>query len=259
MFKFSILNSKREETKAMESKRAYRFMQGKDWGFKKFIRRDYLMDEAHGLLPDDKLTLYCEVSVVADSVNISGQNNQVQFKIPDCRLSDDLGALFDQSRFSDVTLAACGAEYKAHKAILAARSAVFAAMFEHEMEEKKHNRVEIRDMDKDVLGEMLRFIYTGKANNLDKLADDLLAAADKVMSKFIWKKKTFRLIDFLFTRDSTILNVWRSCVRRRFVPTWVSIRRPMFSFLPTCIRPVNWKLTLLTLSTRKLFFSSFVL
>lgn len=45
-----------------ESQRAYRFVQGKDWGFKKFIRRDFLMDEANGLLPDDKLTIFCEVS-----------------------------------------------------------------------------------------------------------------------------------------------------------------------------------------------------
>ena len=49
------------------------FFLGKDWGFKKFIRRDFLIDEANGLLPDDKLTLFCEVSVVADSINISGQ------------------------------------------------------------------------------------------------------------------------------------------------------------------------------------------
>jgi hypothetical protein len=61
-FKFSILNAKREETKAMESQRAYRFVQGKDWGFKKFIRRDFLLDEANGLLPEDKLTIFCEVS-----------------------------------------------------------------------------------------------------------------------------------------------------------------------------------------------------
>lgn len=60
-FKFSILNAKREETKAMESQRAYRFVQGKDWGFKKFIRRDFLLDEANGLLPEDKLTIFCEV------------------------------------------------------------------------------------------------------------------------------------------------------------------------------------------------------
>lgn len=178
-FKFSILNAKREETKAMESQRAYRFVQGKDWGFKKFIRRDFLFDEANGLLPDDKLTLFCEVSVVADSVNVSGQTSTTQFKVPDCRLSDDLGVLWEQSRFSDVILCIQGKEFQAHKAILAARSPVFHAMFEHEMEEKKANRVEIKDVEYEVLREMLRFVYTGKAPNLERMADDLLAAADK--------------------------------------------------------------------------------
>lgn len=195
--------------------RAYRFVQGKDWGFKKFIRRDFLLDEANGLLPEDKLTIFCEVSVVADSVNISGQSNIIQFKVPECKLSEDLGNLFDNERFSDVTLAVGGREFQAHKAILAgtyislpllflfyfifvelgistsfnrlcifesaARSPVFAAMFEHEMEERKQNRVAISDVDHDVLKEMLRFIYTGKAPNLEKMADDLLAAADKVL------------------------------------------------------------------------------
>ncbi|XP_050545491.1 protein roadkill isoform X3 [Daktulosphaira vitifoliae] len=183
-FKFSILNAKREETKAMESQRAYRFVQGKDWGFKKFIRRDFLLDEANGLLPDDKLTIFCEmtrlqVSVVADSVNISGQSNAVQFKVPECRLPDDLGNLFEVQKFSDVTLSVSGREFQAHKAILAARSPVFAAMFEHEMEERKQNRVAITDVDHEVLREMLRFIYTGRAANLERMADDLLAAADK--------------------------------------------------------------------------------
>nr|CAD7444393.1 unnamed protein product [Timema bartmani] len=183
-FKFSILNAKREETKAMESQRAYRFVQGKDWGFKKFIRRDFLLDEANGLLPDDKLTIFCEVgflhvSVVADSVNISGQSNAIQFKVPECRLSDDLGLLFENQKFSDVSLFVSGREFQAHKAILAARSPVFAAMFEHEMEERKQNRVDIKDVEIEVMREMLRFIYTGKATNLEKMADDLLAAADK--------------------------------------------------------------------------------
>ncbi|XP_036109481.1 speckle-type POZ protein-like isoform X3 [Molossus molossus] len=161
-FKFSLLNAKREETKAMESQRAYRFVQGKDWGFKKFIRRDFLLDEANGLLPDDKLTLFCEedhgciylymknVSVVQDSVNISGHTNTNTLKVPECRLAEDL-----------------------------ARSPVFNAMFEHEMEESKKNRVEINDVDPEVFKEMMRFIYTGKAPNLDRMADNLLAAADK--------------------------------------------------------------------------------
>ena len=42
------------------------------------------------------------------------------------------------------------------------------------------NRVDIADVDHEVMREMLRFIYTGKAPNLEKMADDLLAAADKV-------------------------------------------------------------------------------
>ncbi|ELU11118.1 hypothetical protein CAPTEDRAFT_161127 [Capitella teleta] len=178
-FKFSILNAKREETKAMESQRAYRFVQGKDWGFKKFIRRDFLMDEANGLLPDDRLTIFCEVSVVGETINMPGQSSCTPVKVPECRLSDDLGNLFDSSGFSDVTLCVGGREFQVHKAILAARSPVFNAMFEHEMEEKKQNRVEINDVDHEVMKEMLRFFYTGRAPNLDKMADDLLAAADK--------------------------------------------------------------------------------
>lgn len=135
-------------------------------------------------------------------MNISGQSNIIQFKVPECKLSEDLGNLFDNEKFSDVTLSVGGREFQAHKAILAgkpkiflivvkdhyiwinfsnaARSPVFAAMFEHEMEERKQNRVAITDVDHEVLKEMLRFIYTGKAPNLEKMADDLLAAADKV-------------------------------------------------------------------------------
>jgi len=178
-FKFSILNAKREETKAMESQRAYKFVQGKDWGFKKFIRRDFLMDESNGLLPDDQLSLFCEVSVVADCVNSYGQSSSVQFKVPQCKLSTDLGGLFENSQFADVVLFCGGREFQCHKAILAARSQVFQAMFEHDMEEKKSSRVEVKDVEADVMAEMLRFIYTGNTSSLESMADSLLAAADK--------------------------------------------------------------------------------
>ncbi|OCT61035.1 speckle-type POZ protein-like [Xenopus laevis] len=178
-FKFSILNSKNEETKAMESQRAYRFVQGKDWGFKKYIRRDFLLDEANALLPDDKLTLYCEVSVVQDSVNISGQSSSNNLKVPECQLAEDMGCLWENRRFTDCSLFVEGNEFKAHKSILAARSPVFSAMFEHPMQESRKNRVYIRDVDPEVFKEMMRFIYTGGAPHLDKMADKLLAAADK--------------------------------------------------------------------------------
>ncbi len=69
LFKVNILFTEKKN----KSRHSIENFLGKDWGFKKFIRRDFLIDEANGLLPDDKLTLFCEVSVVADSVNISGQ------------------------------------------------------------------------------------------------------------------------------------------------------------------------------------------
>lgn len=47
------------------------------------------------------------------------------------------------------------------------------------------NRVEINDMEPDVFKEMMCFIYTGKAPNPDKMADDLLAAADKVQRECV--------------------------------------------------------------------------
>lgn len=57
--------------------------------------------------------------MVADSVNISGQSNTIQFKVPECRLPEDLGMLFENQKFSDVTLSVAGREFQAHKAILA--------------------------------------------------------------------------------------------------------------------------------------------
>lgn len=178
-FKFSILNARREETKAMESQKAYRFVPGKDWGFKKFIRRDFLLDETNGLLPDDKLTIFCEVNVLADCVNVSGQMNSAQFRVPNCKLAQDLGVLLEDQKLTDVVLVVGTKEFRAHKAILAARSKVFAAMFEHDMKEKLLNKVVISDVTETVLREILRFIYTGRVQNLPNMADSLLAAADK--------------------------------------------------------------------------------
>jgi len=42
------------------------------------------------------------------------------------------------------------------------------------------NRVEITDVEPSVMCELLLYIYTGKSANIDKMADELLAAADKV-------------------------------------------------------------------------------
>ena len=50
----------------------------------------------------------------------------------------------------------------AHKNILAARSPVFAAMFEHDMQEAKTGQVNIRDAPQDIFKQLLHYIYSGR-------------------------------------------------------------------------------------------------
>ncbi|KAL6030370.1 hypothetical protein STEG23_034375, partial [Scotinomys teguina] len=132
-----------------------------------------------GSKTDDRLTLLCNVSVVQDSFSISDQKKQPGIQVPRCTLADELGELRGDSSFTDFCLVVAGQEFRAHKAILATRSPVFRAMFEHDMEERKRNRVEIHDLEPQVIQAMLDFMYTGKAPDLDSMADALLAAADK--------------------------------------------------------------------------------
>ncbi|XP_065203503.1 speckle-type POZ protein B-like [Planococcus citri] len=95
------------------------------------------------------------------------------------QLSDNLASVLENPNFADFSISANGKNYQVHKAILAARSTYFAKMFESGMKENQQNRVEITDVSEDIMDEMLKFIYTGVCENLDKLADDLLIAADK--------------------------------------------------------------------------------
>ena len=72
--------------------------------------------------------------MVADAHNATGSMHDYP-RVPECTLSSDLGGLQDKGTFSDVTLSVGGRVFQAHKAVLAARSPVFSAMFEHGMEE----------------------------------------------------------------------------------------------------------------------------
>ncbi|XP_024871354.1 protein roadkill-like isoform X2 [Temnothorax curvispinosus] len=171
--KLSILNAKREEIIKMKLN-MHQFICGQDWGYEQFIRRDSLLD--NGLLSDDKLTIFCEISVM-DNVTSSNDPVTIPFEISKCEL-DNVGLLlFENSEFSDITVLVDGREIKAHKAILAAQSRVFSAMFKSEMTEKRNN-VKIEDMDFETVREMLQFIYTGKVEKLEKMPN-LLYAAEK--------------------------------------------------------------------------------
>ncbi|UYV69896.1 SPOPL [Cordylochernes scorpioides] len=177
-FELALINEKGDKSNYMEF--THKFTKdGKKGGSSLFIKNDFLIDEKNGLLPDDKLTIVCDMKVIEESIVSSGVTNDYHFWIPASIWSEEIGSLLESLKFSDVVLKTWGHTVHAHKNILAARSPVFAAMFEHEMKENRESLVEIEDMEPVVLRGMIRFIYTGQSPNLKTIADRLLPAADK--------------------------------------------------------------------------------
>ncbi|XP_038959856.1 TD and POZ domain-containing protein 1-like [Rattus norvegicus] len=151
-----------------------------DRGFKKFILQSFLLSHQHLLLPEDQLTLCCKVSIVGLHFSMPGENMTPAIKDSRHILKVDLEELWENSTFTDCCLLVAGHEFRVHKAILAACSPVFRAMFEHEMQESLKNHIEV-DLDPQVFKEMMGFIYMGKASNIHShsMAIGVLAAADK--------------------------------------------------------------------------------
>ncbi|XP_052034555.1 TD and POZ domain-containing protein 1-like [Apodemus sylvaticus] len=180
-FEFWIINSQGEKCQSRKNPSVASFWQDQHRGFKEFILRDFLLSHQHLLLPEDQLTICCKVSIAGAIFSMPGQNMTPAIKDPRHVLADDLGKLWENSIFTDCSLFVGGHEFRAHKAILAARSPVFRAMFEHEMQERLKNLVEIHDLDPQVFQEMMGFIYTWKAPNLKSysMASGVLAAADR--------------------------------------------------------------------------------
>ncbi|XP_028640756.1 TD and POZ domain-containing protein 3-like [Grammomys surdaster] len=180
-FHFWITNNQREKYITMKSSNIVSFLHNQHRGFKKFMLREFLLSHRRWFLPEDQLTLYCKVSIVGDCFSNPGQNMTPAIIYPRHVFTDDVEEQWENSLSTDCCLFVGGQEFRAHKAILAAHSPVFRAMFEHEMKEKLTNRVEIQDLDPEVFKEMMGFIYTGKVPHFHSysMTTGVLAAADR--------------------------------------------------------------------------------
>lgn len=171
LYKISILNTLSKHIISYKTPAARIFRPGFISEHNNFaISRNFMANPEYGIDPEDTLIVHFKITVV----------EKLTIPEPQCTLHSDLGTSLEDQMFSDVILCAKdGKEFKAHKVILSARSPVFKAMFSHNMEENRSNRVEITDIDHEILQEMLRYIYTGEAPRLEEFASELIFAADK--------------------------------------------------------------------------------
>lgn len=75
---------------------------------------------------------------------------------------EGLRSLCSQPKFVDVTLSAGGRDFPCHRGVLALCSTYFRVMFSGDFVESIAARVELHDVDPDILSCLLDFAYTGK-------------------------------------------------------------------------------------------------
>ena len=152
-----------------------------EFGLCEFLSLDILHSKALTLLPNDSLTILLEVAILIPDksapVSVDGDGKMVQTG-PE-NLLKDLEIAFSNREFTDVQIQCGDKVFDCHQFMLSARSPVFRAMFQADMTEKKTRKVDVKDLHPDVVAEMLTFIYTGNTPNLNRLAGELLAAAEQ--------------------------------------------------------------------------------
>ncbi|XP_065224852.1 speckle-type POZ protein B-like [Planococcus citri] len=207
-FNISIINHKEEIL--FNRTTSHSFSAGGGWGWRHYCRRDDFF--THHLLQNDTLTLLINLrwfsqpcnnvshernpsptpihETTTIRLNHSGhfESSQENPKVTDVRVhrrnNSNLQSMLqlETLKHSDVVFTTNGSNYPAHKAILAARSQIFAAMFQRKDTKNGKNktiRINVKQMNEEVLRAMLQYIYTGKCENLAKLADELFVAASK--------------------------------------------------------------------------------
>ena len=79
------------------------------------------------------------------------------------KIADDLSYLLDAwPSLSDFTVVCKKDSFPCHRAVLAARCDAFRAMLSHDTEEDQEDTLKITDLDPKAVGELIRYIYTGR-------------------------------------------------------------------------------------------------
>jgi len=87
--------------------------------------------------------------------------------------------LLNDDQFSNFWIECSDETFSCHRAVLATRSSFFRALFNSNMDESKSGRMVVVDMSSDTIRDVLMYIYTGRVEEIDTKAMDMLEAADR--------------------------------------------------------------------------------
>lgn len=113
--------------------------------------------------------------------------DETKLKLDDTVRTNEMQAfswMYQDERFKDVTFEIGNDNVKAHKCVVAARSKVLRAMLEQNLQDKKNKgTVVIKGADVKTFKAFLKYLYTGKIDNIEDVASDLMCLADKYAVK----------------------------------------------------------------------------
>lgn len=142
------------------------------WGFGNFVEQSFVMDPKNDLIKDGEMTIGCHI--VVNSILIE---NPKSFNRLD--VLDDFENLLINENCLDFSIYSSDKVFYVDKHILAARCPELGKMMRGSFGEKDETSITLEDITGEVLLEVLRFLYCGKVNNLDKLLLKILTAAVK--------------------------------------------------------------------------------
>jgi len=152
------------------------------------MKQSVLEEHKEEFVPNGCLTLGCLViTMVKDVISFRKLNRNLQSKQT---MQEELSNRFNvmnpeneenYDHLSDFTIE-CGdnleGQFKCHKILLSMRSPVFKSMLSHDTKETRENKVAIPDVAKDVMKNLLNFIYTDSVED-EMISVGLLMAANK--------------------------------------------------------------------------------
>ncbi|KAG4074951.1 hypothetical protein HA402_014530 [Bradysia odoriphaga] len=176
-----IVNIGSDEKSGIVKPTEHAFSKGHDWGWKNFLEIGELYQKRETLLENNTLHVRVRMRIYgkySTSVTLMLQPQETVNTLE--VLSAELGELFNKKTNTDVEIICGNISLYAHKSILSARSKVFSAMLESDMQETVTSKIILDDIDATVFHVILSYIYTGKVDVNDTISyADLIYGAEK--------------------------------------------------------------------------------